>query len=170
MRTFQKIILLLIIDFVIIWIWFYIEDPDPSISIALIMIIPFIIIVSILIAGIIWFIKKKSIAKYFIINAFFASIIAYFLWSFAIQRHQERIWETYSFDYNQKKYQINIYKPDSTFGINESTNPGSSWTFQDGKIERNNLEIRLITDSTKYIIKNDSIFGFTNKTIKLKKE
>lgn len=170
MKNFLTILLLLIIDVLVIWIWFYIEDPDPSGSIVLILIIPFIILVNILIAGLLWMLNKKFYSKYFIINSVFASIIAYFLWPLAIQRHQDQIWEIYSFEFNQNKYIIHIYKADDTFDIYESLNSGSSWTYQDGIIKRKDLEIILITDSTKYIIKNDSLSGFTQEKIKLKKE
>jgi len=170
MKNLLKIIFLLIIDFILIWLWFYFEDPDPSISIALIIIIPIIITINLLIAGILWVLKKKSISRYFILNSFIAPIITYFLWSFAINRHQDRIYETYSFYKNNKKYQINIYKPDNTFSINEFLNPGSSWSYQDGIVERENEKIILRTDSTEFVIINDTIIGFTKEKIKLKKE
>ena len=152
MKQTIKILILAIIDFLIIWLFFYYQDPDPSVSIALIIIVPFIILVNIIVAGILWFFKKKKLSQILLLNSLIASIIAYFLWDKSIERHQNRIWETYSFEFKNKKYQIGIHKPDNTFGITESTNPGSSWTYQDGIIKRQNESIILETDSTKYIV------------------
>ena len=170
MKQIISILILAIIDFIIIWLYYYYQDPDPSVSIALIIIIPSIILVNIIIAGILWFFKKNKLSQILLLNSLIASIIAYFLWDKAIERHQNRIWEIYSFEFKNKKYQININKPDDIFGITESANPGSSWTYQDGIIKRQNETIILETDSTKYIIKNDSISGFTKNKIKLQRE
>lgn len=54
--------------------------------------------------------------------------------------------------------------------IMESENPGSSSTFQEGICTYESGKIILKTDSTRYIIENNVLIGFTKSKIQLKKE
>ncbi|MGH1519834.1 hypothetical protein [Chryseobacterium sp. JK1] len=132
MKLAFKILIISIIDVFIIWLWFYYVDPDPSISIVLMIILPTVFFINLIVAGILWINQKRKLSQLFIINSVLTVVIANYLWPKAIKRHQNKIYDTYSFNYNDKSYQISIYKKESTFMITKSENPGSFWGFQDG--------------------------------------
>ena len=70
--------ILLIVDIIIISSAILYYQPDNSISIALLFIIPKIFLANLIIAGILYFIKKYY-AIFFIINAFLSPCLLYFL-------------------------------------------------------------------------------------------
>jgi hypothetical protein len=170
MKRILPILILSIIDFLAIWIWFYDIDPDPSISIAVVIIYPLLFFINLLAGGILWITKKRNLSLLFIINSVVTVMITSFLWSNAIRRHQNRIWISYSFSHNTKNYYISIHKPDFTFMITESVNPGSFSSFQEGVCNYESGKIILKTDSTRYSIEHNILTGFTKNKIQLKKE
>ncbi|MDR6369608.1 hypothetical protein J2795_000155 [Chryseobacterium bernardetii] len=170
MKLTLQILILSILDFIVIWTWFYYIDPDPSISIAVIIIYPLLFFINLLAGVILWITKKRNLSLLFIINSVVTVMIASFLWSNAIRRHQNRIWISYSFSHNTKNYYISIHKPDFTFMITESVNPGSFSSFQEGVCNYESGKIILKTDSTRYSIEHNILTGFTKNKIQLKKE
>ncbi|TXI96387.1 hypothetical protein [Chryseobacterium sp. SG20098] len=170
MKRILQILILSIIDFLVIWIWFYDIDPDPSISIAVVIMYPLLFFINLLAGGILWITKKKNLSRLFIINSVVSVAIASFLWPNAIRRHQNQIWISYSFHHNAKNYNISIHKPDHTFMMTESVNPGSSTSFLEGVCNYENGKIILKTDSTRYSIEHNVLIGFTKNKIPLKKE
>ncbi len=67
MRTFVRISLLILLDFIVIWLWVKHIDPDPSVSIYSIVLVPTAFIFNLLMAGIAYFINKKYV-KIFLMN------------------------------------------------------------------------------------------------------
>ena len=170
MKLFIKILLLTIIDFIVIWFWVKENDPDPSVSIAIILVVPAVIIINLAIALFLYFIKREY-SKVFIINSLVSAIIMYFLFLNGIDRHQNLRYGSWKFNIKDTIFQITHFKLEKTFSISESTNPGSSTSFLDGKFSRKDDEIYLTTDTTKYKMKNEYLYGFRNSkdSIKLTK-
>lgn len=167
MKLFTKILFLSIIDFIVIWFWVKEIDPEPSVSIAIYLIVPLVIIINLAIA-LVLYIFKREYSKIFVINSLVSAIIMYFLFFKGIERHQNQRYESWEFNIKDTTFVITHSRLDNTFSISESTHPGSSTEFLDGKLNRNGNEYYLTTDSTKYIIKNEYIFGFRNATDKIK--
>ena len=170
MKLFIKILLLTIIDFIVIWFWVKENDPDPSASIAIILVVPAVIIINLAIALVLHF-TKREYSKVFVINALVSAIVMYFLFLNGIDRHQNLRYESWEFNIKDTVFKLTHFKLENTFSISESTNPGSSTSFLDGKISRKKDGIYLTTDTTKYKMKNEYLHGFRNSkdSIKLTK-
>jgi len=170
MKFLTKILLLVIIDFCIIWFWVRAMNPDPSVSIGIILLIPFVIVINLTIAGILFFLKKQY-SKFFLINAVISAFIINFLFSAEISRYQRARLESWEFKYNNRIYEIVHWKSEGTFSMSEQLDPGASLEFLEGKFVESNKEYYLTTDSTKYVIRKNVLYGFGNgsKGIALKK-
>lgn len=170
MKLLIKLVLLTIIDFIIIWFWLKENEPDPSSSLGILLLIPFVIFINLIIALVLYFIKRQY-TKAFVINSFISAVLMYFLFINAINRHQQKIVESWKFNIKDTVFTINHWKVDNTFSISESTDPGSSTGFLDGKFITRGNEHYLTTDSTKYYIKKGYFYGFRNinDSIKLTK-
>ncbi|RZK22084.1 MAG: hypothetical protein EOO43_10060 [Flavobacterium sp.] len=92
MKTLYKILGLAVIDFGLIWLWVYQMDPDPSVSIGIILLVPFVFVLNLIIAGVLFYAKKKEYSRVFLVNAVIASFIIFYLFGKAIDRHQNRTW------------------------------------------------------------------------------
>lgn len=136
MKHWTKIILLTIIDFIIIWFWVKHIDPDPSVSIGILLLVPFVVVVLNLIIALILYFTKKKIAFLFVINSVIAGILMFYLFSKGIDRHQNERLESWKFELQDTTYVITHWKIENTFSISESTNPGSSTGFLDGKFTK----------------------------------
>jgi hypothetical protein len=167
MKLFVKILLLTIFDFIAIWFWVKENDPDPSVSIAIIFVVPIVILINLAIAFALYFIKKEY-SKIFVINSFISAILMYFLFINGIDRHQKKLAESWRFNIKDTVFVITHWKLENTFSISESTNPGSSTSFLDGKFSTKGNEYYLTTDSTKYHIKNEYFYGFRSATDSIK--
>ena len=167
MKLFIKLLLITIIDFIIIWFWVKGNDPDPSVSIALIIVIPVTILINFVIALALYFVNSKY-SKVFIINSFISAILMYFLFVSGIERQQNLRYESWNFKIQDTVFKITHFKLENAFSISASTNPGSSTSFIEGKFNRKHNEFYLTTDSTKYKIKNEYLYGFRKSTDSIK--
>jgi hypothetical protein len=159
MKFLIKIFFLTVIDCSILWFWIITVDPDPSVSIGILLLIPFVIIINLLIAGVLFFVKKQY-AKFFLINAVISAISINFLYSEGISRHQRNRLESWEFRYNNTMYRIIHWKSEGTFSMSENFRSGSSSEFLNGKFVELNNEYYLSTDSTRYVIRNGVLYGF----------
>lgn len=167
MKLFIKILLLTIIDFIVIWFWVKQNDPDPSVSVGIILVVPAVILINLAIAFVLYFIKRDY-TKIFVINSFISAVLMYFLFLNGIDRHQERLVESWKFNIKDTVFEIIHWKPENAFSISESTIPGTSGTFLDGKFSTKEDVYYLTTDSTKFYIKNEYFYGFRKATDSIK--
>jgi hypothetical protein len=95
----------------------------------------------------------------------------YFTFFAGMNRHQMQRYEIWTFKFDNRIYNITHSILDTTFSITYSTNPGSSNGFLNGQFIENKNEIYLEAETTKYMIRNNYLFGFTEKedSIKLTK-
>jgi hypothetical protein len=170
MKFWTRIILLAIIDFVVIWLWVKQMNPDPSVSIGMILLVPFVVVLNLVIALILYFIKKEY-ALLFVVNSIISGILMFYLFGKGIDRYQNERAESWKFKIQDTTFFITHWKLENTFSISESTTPGSSTGFLDGKFIKNGHDFYLTTDSTKFEIKNEYFYGFRSSldSIKLKK-
>lgn len=168
MKFWIRLLLLTIIDFVIIWLWVRQSDPDPSVSIGLVLLVPFVVVVNLIIACILYW-TKRQYTLLFVANAVPSAILMYYLFIAGIDRHQQLRYEDWSFKLMDTVYRVTHSKLDSSFYMTYSTNPGSSTGFLDGKFIDNKNYCLLRTDTSQFIIKNDFLFGFRGDSIKLTK-
>ena len=87
-----------------------------------------------------------------------------------IERHQRLRYEGWNFKIKDTTFNITHSKLDSTFSMTYSLNPGSSWGFIGGQfIDKGNFYL-LTTDTTRFVIRNNFLFGFQNNdSLKLTK-
>ena len=97
--------ILLIVDIIIISSAILYYQPDNSISIALLFIISKIFLANLIIAGILYFIKKYY-AIFFIINAFLSPCLLYFLFVQYIEISYRNSIDSWEFFIDNIKYTI----------------------------------------------------------------
>lgn len=172
MRKLYKILGLAIIDFGLIWLWVYQMNPDPSVSIGIILLVPFVFLVNLIIAGILFYKKKKENGLLFLLNSVIASILMFYLFGKGIDRYQNNRLEQWEFKKADTTFSLIRWKETDEFSMTYSIRPGSSWGFIDGKCIKETDGWILTTDSVKMkIIANDRLVGFKNisDTIKMDK-
>lgn len=170
MKNWIKILLLAIVDFVIIW-WFVGKmDNDPSSFIAIIILVPLAVGINLIIALILYFIKKEY-SKLFLINSLISAVFMFFIFDESINRNLWATYDSWTFKRYARTYQISLYKPDTTFSITYSVSPSSSTGVLYGKYFQSKEGIILSSDSADYTIKNNHLYGFfyKNDSIELKK-
>jgi hypothetical protein len=92
----------------------------------------------------------------------------YYLFGKGIDRYQNERLESWKFKLQDTTYVITHWKHENTFSISESTNPGSSTGFLDGKFTKKGNSYYLTTDTTEYFIKNEYFYKFRNLTDSIK--
>ncbi len=168
MKLWSQLLILAILDFIIIWFW--VGEPDPSVSIGILIVVPLVIIVNLILAGLIYFIKRKY-SRAFMINSLVSAIIMYYLFIGGIERHQRQRFEGWNFKLNDTTFHITHLKLDSTFAITYSTNPGSSSGLISGKFLDKTNYYSLTSDTGKFVIRGNYLFGFREiDSIKLVKD
>lgn len=171
MRALYKILGLAVIDFGLIWLWVYQMDPDPSVSIGIILLVPFVFVLNLIIAGVLFYAKKKEYSKVFLVNSVTASIIMFYLFGKGIDRYQNKRLEEWTFQKADTTFSLIRWKETNEFSMTYSLNPGSSWGCLDGQCENKNGKWILKVDTIKMEIDNDYLIGFRNQadTIKMTK-
>lgn len=164
------VVFLTLIDFVLMKIWVSDMHPDPSVSIGLVLLIPFVIGINLVIALILRFFKREFV-MFFIINAIISTFLIDYVFNEGIRAYQRNRLESWKFDIAEKQYRIMHWKSEGTFSMSESENSGSSIEFLEGKFIATGNAYDLVTDSTKYVIRDEFLYGFkgANTRIKLKK-
>jgi hypothetical protein len=168
MKTLYKILGLAVIDFGLIWLWVYQMDPDSSFSIVIILLVPLVFVLNLIIAGVLFYAKKKEYSRVFLINSVTASIIMFYLFGKGIDKHQNKRLEQWTFQKADTTYTFIRWKETNEFSMTYSLNPGSSWGLLDGHCENENGKWILKADSIKMKIDNDNLIGFRNQTDTLK--
>lgn len=167
MKFWIRIILLTVIDFVLIWLWVKQMNPDPSISIGIIILVPFVVILNLAIALILYF-TKREFTSLFLVNSIIAGILTFYLFGKGIDRYQNERLESWKFKLQNTTYVITHWKLENTFSMSESNNSGSSTGFLDGKFIKKENESFLTTDTTEFIIKNGYLYKFRNENDSIK--
>jgi hypothetical protein len=170
MKILYKVLGLIVIDITLIWLWVKSMDPDPSVSIGIILFVPIVFVLNLILAGILYLLKRKDYAQSFLINSILASIIMVYLFGEGINRHQRNRLESWKFTESGTTFQITRWKKEKEFSFSSSTDPGSSTEFLTGKCEIKNGEFILITDSTVYRIKDNYLIGFRKSDDRIKLE
>ncbi|CAN5448333.1 hypothetical protein BH09BAC3_BH09BAC3_32610 [soil metagenome] len=159
MKFWVQLLLLTIVDFLVIWLWVRQADPSPDISIAILLLVAYAIGFNIIIAVLLYFVKRKY-ATLLVVNSLIAGALMFFLFHEGIVRHQNKRVEGWRFNIKDSTFEIQHWKMENTFSISESTTPWSSTSFLEGKFISNGNEYLLATDSTSYQIRGEYLFGF----------
>lgn len=161
----KKIFILFIIiitDLFLFELWVFYINPSPSVSIYLAFALPFLFLANIVIAGIMYTVRKEY-ALCFVINSFVSVLLMYLLFGWATERNLKRTMEKWTVSVNDKKYEIVRYKQDDTFYILVD--------FGDGALQgmgkdrgvvhlKNDTLFFLTVDGMQYFIHDGFIFNF----------
>jgi hypothetical protein len=169
LKYWRKLLLFAVLDFLLIWVFVKLTDPDPSVSIGMVLLVPFVIFLNLVVAAFL-FNRKRKLAKLFVVNSMISAALMYLLFTHGVSRHQRERYEIWTFPLNDTVFEINYYKPDSTFSLSYETGNGSSTTFIYGKVLPMNMQYELSNSTVRLIIKDSLLFGFrsANDSIKLK--
>lgn len=108
-KTLSTLLKLVILDVIVIGYWTLYFKPSDDMTIALIFIIPAVFIANLVIACIIFFIKRYY-TIFFVINAFIAPVILFLFFGIYIRINYIIYWESWNFYINENKYDIS-YSP-----------------------------------------------------------
>lgn len=167
MNFWTRLLLLAVFDFGIILFWVQQQDPDPSVAIGIIVLVPIVIALNLIFAWVL-FATKRQYAKLFIFNSFISAVLMYFLFNQGISRDQRQRYEIWEFRLNDTAYSISHYKPDNTFSISYSTNPGSSSSYVYGQVEFTSNQYILFNDTLSLRIENEYLYGFRKNVDRIK--
>lgn len=167
-KILPQLFWVIVIDFFIILLWVKIINPTPSVSIYLIFLVPFVIGLNLVIAGVLYFVKK-NLAKLFIINSIFSAILMVYLFDEEVGSYLNEKQQAWEFQIADTTFSISHWKESNSFSFLYSTDPDMSVGFLHGDYIISNKNILLRTDSTEYKIKTGFLYGFRKDSIKLRK-
>lgn len=172
MKILIKILLLIILEFVVLWTSFIDSELVAEGDTAGWLILFFGILafgVNLVITIILFALKNKN-AIVFLVNTIVLPCLIYYVITKEIDNEQKRRYEGWTFQYDGKTYDITHFKLESEFGI-YWVNGIVLTPISSGKLINNGNELNLYADSAKYTIRNGYLFGFTNQidSIKLMK-
>src|SRR5690606_23663229 len=111
-------------------------DPEPSSSLLIIIYVPFVVIINLIICAILA-IRKKNNTSIFFLNSIISGMMMFYLFDAGVDRHQNRLYDGWTFQIQDTIFRISHSIEDNTFGIDYSTNPGSSSGYLFGKSNKN---------------------------------
>lgn len=164
MNILCKILGLLVIDFGLIWLIVFQIDPDPSISIEVIFLVPCIFLINLVISGILLLPQKNELSKIFALNSIIASFLMYYLFGEGINRHQDKILESWRFQKADTAYMLTRWKNTNEFRLSYSLSQGSSFDFLEGKCVKEGRGWVLKSDSIEMTIVDKKLIGFKKST------
>ena len=142
------------------WSWVEYVKPDVSVTIYLIYMIPLIFLANLIIASIVYFIKKYYV-PFFMLNAFLSSILLYFffvLYSEIEFRKNNNCW---NFNIDDTNYEISYGSLYNKYWAGIILGEGSYQGCDIGTVkEKNDTIYFLSNDSTQYYIYKDYLYNF----------
>lgn len=158
----KKLLIISVLDVIILSVLVWWINADPSEAIAEIIILPSLLIINLIIAGLLAFFKiKKSLAIAFSINSIVACIVFHILFVMWFTYYDSKHFTFYYFNKGSIKYEILLMKEDTSFGVLDISNKGSSIEFMRGNYKLTRGGIVLLTDSMKkMLIINNKLIGY----------
>lgn len=166
-------LILILVDFIIIWFWVKAMNPDQSVTIYLIFLIPTIIAVNLMIAVILFILKKNHYSTFFLINSILSSIIMYFVFIYGMERNYNERYTDWKFNKSDTLFYITQNKKDTLIDISFKLNdPHTSYFILSENYNSTKDGIAFHNDSINCQIIDNKLIGFRNKkdTIKLNKK
>ena len=174
-QILKTLLIIIIIDILIIGVWTWYIDPNDSSSIALIILIPIVFLANLIIAGVMYFIKRYY-TQFFLLNAFISSFIFFFFFYCYIKTGSivSKInREDYQFIMDNKSYNISYHTKDTNYYMFVSSCSGEGFLnlYDQGIVKKQNDTIYFFSvDSNQYYIYKDCIYNFKDfEKIKVKK-
>jgi hypothetical protein len=174
MKTIKNamiMLIIIIIDILIIYYWILYINPDSSLGIVAVFQIGIVFLVNIIIAIIIYFVKKYY-TLFFIANAFISTIIVSFLFYLITERNMKTPEDNWIFYINNKEYNINykFIRKRALYFI--TTRDSMKLLNNDSGVVyiRNDTVYFMSVDSCQYYIYGDTLYNFENiEKIKVEK-
>ena len=175
-KNFKTIISFIIIDIICVGGWILYFKPSDDMSIALIFLIPTVFTANIIIAYIIYFIKKYY-TPFFILNAFITPFMLFYFFGWYIEIDNKINLEKWEFVIDNKNYDISywpnntVYNDTIVYGVYLRVVAGS-YGYDRGIVkEKNDTVYFFSVDSTQYYIYKDYLYNFKDiDKIKVKKK
>ncbi len=172
-KNLKTFFYILIIDIILIGCWILYFHPEGSEAIFLLFILPTVFLINLVIASILYFIKRYY-TPFFIANAFLTSSILYLFWMLYIDIYGRIIWEDWELYIDGIEYSISypsLKNGTSEYNILYSPEKGMSNGVEGGMVVMQNDTLYFTsTDGAKYFIYKNYLYGFkNNEKIKVKK-
>ncbi len=164
------IITLLLLDIIIIWFWIKWLSPVSSQSLGIILVVPIAFIINIIATLAFLINKNKRLALLFFINSIVCSLLTAFIFSYQIKVSIKQHLDYYTFVKNDSIFSIFIWKQRNEFDINYNKCKNCSMQMVDGKYIQKNDTLFLISDSSRFIIYNNFLYGYYQTPVKLTKK
>jgi hypothetical protein len=156
---FIKLAILAIINAALLTVFIFTEDRPIDGLTSVLLIVPFIVVINLIIALVLYLFKRKATSLLLLLNAILAPVI-YNLVSvkhYSYYRHKH--YTTYYFTFKQHKFEIELEKDTNFYSFSDITNQGSSSAFiGDYKLKGDSI---ILLDSTRRpVIIHQKLIGY----------
>ena len=162
-KNFKTIFIILIIDIIIIGSWILYIRPESSGSLVLIYAIPFLFLVNLVIAVIIFFIKKYY-TPFFILNAFLSSIMLFCFFVLYTKIDIKKDYTSWNFRIDNINYEISYssFHDANNYWAGIVHGDGFYQGYDMGKVKKQNDTIYFFSkdSSERYYIYKDYLYNF----------
>lgn len=170
MKMYLNLLILLILDFTILWFLIKWLNPDSSTSIALIYLIPIVVILNLIIAVILYCAKAtKGIINLFVINSIISALLTFILFVVVVNTNQDKrqksTLEEWTFRIDSEVYEIKYFKNDKMFEINRRIDQYLTVGIMEGTADSINGELKFRSDTLIITIKDGHVYGFKGNEV-----
>lgn len=163
-KTFKGMLVLIILDFIIIWLCVKHMEIDGSSGMGIFIVVPPVFLLNFII-GVILFFLKRDYCYMFILNSFIGSVIMYHLFDWRMGDRMNEMYDSWNFAKNDTVYTINKFNESNSFSISYQTDHGSSTEFITGLTKSKGDTLFLAADSIHIYIYKNGLYNFSNKML-----
>lgn len=163
-KPIKILLIMLLIDIVLMGGWVLAIKPSSSLSIVLIFAIPFVFIVNLLIAGVLFF-AKRQYAKYLAVNSVMSPVLLVVLFVGYIKIDLRQELEEWEFKIDDVNCSISywIADEDSTYYVTVFDNPEYSMGCGWGQVYTKDDTVHFYSvDSSRFYIVENYLYNFNN--------
>ena len=152
------------------WVWHYKPSEASQTMYLILFMIPIIFSANLIIAGIVYFIKKYY-TPFFIFNSFLSSIILYLFFTLYTEIEIRKEYEEWGFKIDKVYYYISHTLEDNNYRTLVSCGKGCFYGYDRGTVKKQNDTIYFFSvDSAQYYIYKNYLYNFKNiEKIKVKR-
>ncbi len=163
-KTFKKILSLILVDILIIWVWEKNEDLGPGSAMVIYLVVPFAFIINIIIGGILFF-TKRSYSIMFFVNCIVAPIITYWMFTTELSNQSRSAYDTWDFNLKDTTFRIDKSNNYTEFSMSYSNFGGSSIQFLSGEYIQSEDTLILKVDSSEMYIYKNKLYNFRHSKL-----
>lgn len=170
-QTALWVIAIIAIDVLMLTLFLYTEDQPIDGLTSVLIIIPTIIGINLILALVLFLIKRKRIARLLLLNCLLSPCVYNLLAKAHYHHYRQKHFTTYCFNYRKHMFEIELEHDTRFYALTDVTNQpnGSTWGLI-GDYKLSNDSIILIDSTRRPVVIHQKLIGYptTKDTIQLK--